>query len=87
MSGRSQPHALPSFAHDCFLLLCFFSVAGECGKNPNFMHSSCAASCGSCGKDPTDLLGAADLHLGDWEWHALNVCVFLIQSADPLFAI
>ena len=40
--------------------------AGECEKNPLFMHSGCAVSCGSCAK-PIDELFPEDLYRGDWK--------------------
>ena len=48
-----------------------WAKAGECTKNPAFMHSSCAASCGSCEMTTDAILrmfGDDVYHLGDWRW-------------------
>ena len=47
-----------------------WAKAGECAKNPNFMHSSCPKSCESCGKSLEELHLGADMHLGDWKYYA-----------------
>mmetsp|Transcript_6188 Transcript_6188/g.13679 ORF Transcript_6188/g.13679 Transcript_6188/m.13679 type:complete len:251 (+) Transcript_6188:1139-1891(+) len=43
-----------------------WAKSGECKKNPQFMHSSCAQACGSCNANPDDVL--PDEHLGDWKY-------------------
>ena len=46
---------------------------GECARNPSFMHSTCALSCGSCQRDMEALLrtfGDDAYYLGDWKWKA-----------------
>lgn len=41
--------------------------AGECQKNPLFMHAHCAVACGSCDKKPDDLdFNAEEKLMGDW---------------------
>ena len=45
-----------------------WAASGECERNKNFMHSSCAKSCKSCGKSLTELNLGEDAHLGDWKY-------------------
>jgi len=44
-----------------------WAQAGECVKNPKFMHAHCAVACQSCGR-PIDDLDPAEQHYGDWKY-------------------
>ena len=43
-----------------------WATAGECTRNPLFMHAACPAACGSCSKRIDELV-TDDVYRGDWK--------------------